>query len=89
MKSVFVVLAALALAGCNPTEGTPPKQKLPPLPADLVACFQKSGVDIPQRDLTVEDVERLWKSDRMRIVVMRNCGLRVTSWYGDLRSKWR
>lgn len=85
-----LVLIAMPLAACDQSvNALPPSTQLPPMPADLRACLERSGVDIPDRALTVAEVERLWKQDRLRIVVMRNCGRRVIAWYDDLRKGWR
>lgn len=87
LLATMTIAAVLVVAGCDP-QGAP-AQELPPLPADIVACLKASGVDIPKRALTVQDVERLWKTDRLRIVVMRNCGARAIAWYSDLRARWK
>lgn len=46
-------------------------------------------VEIPDRALTVGDVERLWKTDRVRVVVMQRCGGRLIALYDQLRRTWR
>jgi hypothetical protein len=46
-------------------------------------------VTIPDRELTVGEVERLWAQDRLRIVIMRKCGVRIVAWYEHLRATWR
>lgn len=61
---------------------------LPDIPADIRACFV-GVVEIPAGPLTVGDVERLWKSDRLRAVVMRRCGTRLVLFYDHLRRTWR
>lgn len=84
------LVLTLALGGCPDDEGRPPATtKLPEIPADIRACFRESGVAIPDRDLTVGDVERLWKTDRVRLVVMRRCGVRLVAFYDGLRRTWR
>jgi transposase len=47
------------------------------------------GVSVPDRDLTVEQVERMWKQDRKTIVIMDACGARATAWYEGLARRWR
>lgn len=59
------------------------------MPGDLRNCFKRGGVDIPNRALTVSDVESLWKQDRVRIVALGQCGNRTIAWYDQLRTKWR
>lgn len=91
MKAL-AILAVLAigglLGGCNPS-GTSPSGSLPTVPADIQACFRKAAVTIPDRALSVADVESLWKQDRIRLVAMRNCGNRFLAWYSDLQRDWR
>jgi hypothetical protein len=78
----------MLLAGCETSSDTSPS-KLPPAPADIQACFRQSGVFIPDRALTVAEVESLWKQDRIRIAVMQRCGNRLLAWYGELRAGWK
>lgn len=91
MKAL-AILAVLAigglLGGCNPP-GTSPSGSLPTVPADIQACFRKAAVTIPDRALSVADVESLWKQDRIRLVAMRNCGNRFLAWYSDLQRDWK
>ena len=85
-----LALIATLLAGCDPSDSRlpPPGTRLPAIPADIRTCF-KGVVEIPDRDLTVGDVEKLWKQDRVRAVVSQRCGTRLVGWYGQLRSKWK
>lgn len=87
MKAL-VLLAVLILAGCTPPRDTP-SGSLPGVPADIQACFRKAAVTIPNRALTVADVESLWKQDRVRFVAMRQCGNRFLAWYSDLQRDWK
>jgi hypothetical protein len=64
--------------------------QLPTVPADIQACFRTNGpVKVPQKALTVAEVESLWKEDRVRAVVLRKCGDRFLAWYGDLQKRWQ
>lgn len=86
-------LIAVVLAGCA-TSGSPGRiadtnSELPPVPADIQACFRRSVVDVPDRDLTAADIESLWKQDRLRSIVMRNCGQRFLAWYEMIRKGWK
>jgi hypothetical protein len=45
-------------------------------------------VDIPNRALTVAEVERLWASDRHRSVMQKQCGQRLIDWHEEIRSLW-
>lgn len=74
------------LAGCATSASVvpPPAAILPEPPSDLRTCFV-GVVDIPVRDLTVADVERLWKQDRVRSAAMQRCGLRLLKWIDELR----
>lgn len=76
---------AIMLGGCP--DQTTTKGSLPTVPADIQKCFRESA--LPERAYTVADVEELWKDDRVRLVVMRQCGQRFLAWYGDLQKRWR
>lgn len=86
-KAAMAALAAVLLAGCTAT--TMPRAQLPVVPADIQTCFRHGAVDVPQRALSVAEVEALWKKDRVRIVVMQTCGERFLAWYSDLQKEWR
>lgn len=81
------LVAGLMLAACQQT-GTV-SSALPTVPADIQSCFRQGAVAIPDRALTVADVESLWKKDRVRIAVQRSCGQRFLAWYADLQQRWR
>jgi hypothetical protein len=83
------VLIALALSACVESVSPPPATPLPPLPTELKSCLRGAGVTIPDRELTVGEVEKLWGQDRLRIVIMRKCGLRIVAWYQHLRANWK
>ena len=83
-----IVLMSIPLGGC-PELGKPGGE-LPPVPADIEACFREAiGVNVPVRKLTRAEVEALWKVDRVQIVVTRKCGFRFIAWYDDLRAGWK
>jgi hypothetical protein len=82
-----VALAGLMLAGCQPS--TTVSGSLPTVPADIQACFRGGPVKVPQKALTVAEVESLWKEDRIRQVVLRKCGSRFIAWYTDLQKRWQ
>jgi hypothetical protein len=85
-----LVATVAFLAACNESAPKPPAHTpLPPIPADIQACLKGAGVKIPDRALTVGEVERLWGQDRLRIVVMRRCGGRLIAWYEELRANWK
>lgn len=92
---IALVLAALvALSGCGTTRALdtaapPPRSALPAMPVDIRQCFNTALSNPPDRDLTVEEVEAAWKSDRVRFAVMRTCGKRFTAWYDNLRARWQ
>jgi hypothetical protein len=83
----------LPLAACDPFDpnggAPPPNTQLPAPPASLRTCLKVNGVEIPDRDLTVAEVERLWKTDRLRFVAVSKCGNRLLEWIDDLRKRWR
>lgn len=74
----------LASAACGsrpepPPPDVPPPVAAPEVAADLRVCFAGLAV-IPDRDLSVADVERLWKDDRKRAAAMARCGVRLLAW---------
>jgi len=79
---------ALTLAGCGDRISLP-AASLPNAPLDLRQCFNRSVGKLPNRSLTVAEVERAWKSDRLRAVVMQRCGKRFVAWYGALQGGWK
>ncbi len=86
MQAGCVVIVVGALSACTPatTSG-----QLPTVPADIQSCFRTGPVKVPQKALTVAEVESLWKQDRVRSAVMQACGQRFLAWYGDLQKRWR
>lgn len=82
-----IAAVAIALAGCQPSGTT--SGNLPTVPADIQACFRGSPANVPQKALTVAEVESLWKQDRIKQAVLRQCGQRFLAWYGDLQKRWR
>jgi hypothetical protein len=78
----------MLLVGCGPsTDGQSPGQ-LPHPPADIQTCF-RGVVGVPNKALTVAEVESLWKLDRVRVLVNQRCGNRLLSWYESLRARWK
>jgi hypothetical protein len=79
------LMLPLGLTACVSKPVAPPviviKPNLIEIPADLRACAETSGVKIPAGPLTVGQVERLWKDDRVRIVILRNCARRALAFY--------
>jgi hypothetical protein len=80
-------LIAMPLAACAPSVRAVPPE-LPALPPDIRICFVDT-VPIPDRPLSVAEVEQLWKNDRARSSAMRRCGRRIVAWYDELRDSWR
>jgi hypothetical protein len=74
----------MALAGCETSSDVKPGN-MPPVPGDIQACFRQGPGVIPDRALSIYDVESLWKQDRIKVVVMQKCGARLISWYNALR----
>lgn len=88
ISGTVVLLVAMLLAGCGQQPATV-SSSLPTVPADIQTCFRGGPANVPQKALTVAEVESLWKQDRVRLVVEQRCGRRFLAWYGDLRKGWR
>ena len=84
-----LALIATLLAGCEESDKPPPATVLPAIPADIRSCFARSGAVIPDREMTVGEVETLWKQDRAFGRAMKRCGKRLIAWYDDLRARWK
>lgn len=84
-----LVLISMPLAGCPESGDSAAPGKLPGVPSDIQACFRDGPVAVPNKALTVSDVESLWKEDRIRLVVSQKCGKRFQSWYNSLRRGWK
>lgn len=78
----------MLLAACDQST-KPTVGELPTVPADIQACFRQGAIVVPDRALSIYDVESLWKSDRVRIAVMQRCGNRMIAWYESLRANWK
>ena len=94
LATVLALAAALLLSACDDDyQLLTPQQRqvkyLPAIPADIQMCLRQSGITLPNRQLTVAEVEELWKQDRLRIVVMRRCGDRLLAWYTVLQKHWQ
>lgn len=66
----------MSLAGCAGSETKP----VIAVPADVRSCFESEPYFIPDRTLTVGDVERGWGSDRARAAELKRCGQRLMEW---------
>lgn len=86
-----MLVLPLALTACVKKEAPPPvvivKPNLIEIPADLRACAETSGVVIPARALTVAEVERLWKDDRVRFAIVRGCFRRALAFYDSQKKR--
>lgn len=85
MMVLAVILASLS--GCVTSgNGVTPSLGNPEIPADIQVCIRNAAPsDVPARVLTVNDVEKLWKKDRLQIKVLKQCGTRFITWYEALR----
>lgn len=87
----MLVLPAVSTACVKKAPPPPPvvviKPNLIEIPADLRKCAETSGVKIPQRALTMAEVEVLWKDDRIRGAIWRGCLRRALAFYDAQRKR--
>jgi hypothetical protein len=88
LRILLLALIALPLAACDQSISEQVKSQLPYPPADIQACF-RGAANLPDKALSVSEVESLWKQDRVRVVVQQRCGLRLLAWYKDLQDHWQ
>jgi hypothetical protein len=84
---MLLALIALPLAACDQSADNASPSKLPYPPADIQSCF-RGAANIPDKALTMSEVEALWKQDRIRAVVEQKCGTRLLQWYKTLQTNW-
>lgn len=92
--ALAIFAALVALTGCASngnvdTSAPPPRSQLPPVPVDIRQCFSAALGTLPDRDMTVAEVEAAWKSDRVRFRMTKSCALRFLAWYDDVRARWQ
>lgn len=92
MLSALVPMLLAGLTACASRPAAPPpavvvRPQLVEIPADLRKCVATSGVTVPDRPLTVAEVERLWKDDRVRLAIVRNCLRRALAFYDDQKRR--
>lgn len=75
------------LAGCAPSNSV--TSTLPTVPTDIQVCFRQSAMKVPEKALTVAEVESLWKQDRVKQAALRRCGQRLITWYESIRRGWK
>lgn len=88
LRTLLLAWMLTLLAGCV-ASAKPPLVvgfAFPPVPADIRTCF-KGVVAVPAKNLSVAEVETLWKQDRVRVVVNKTCGERFILWYEDLKQR--
>lgn len=83
-----LVLIGTLLAACNQSASSPSPGQLPYAPVEFQTCF-RGVVGVPDKALSVSEVEALWKIDRVRVVASQRCGARFTAWYENLRKTWK
>jgi hypothetical protein len=89
LKILSSVSLALLLAGCaasvSETARSIDPPIIPPVPSDVLAC-RHDPVDVPDRDLEVGEIERLWKIDRDSLGRVSACYGRLVCQYQDVRA---
>lgn len=84
-SAMGIALLAMTLAGCMKDSSS--VSDLPPVPADIKACFQSEGVPFPNpgRKMTRKQVAQLIVDLKTSEVEKTKCGRRLVAWYEKLR----
>lgn len=88
-RPLILILALIAplLGACGPSDNVS-VASLPYPPSDIQTCF-RGAANLPDKALTMAEVEALWKQDRIRAVVEAKCGRRLLAWYTQLQADWK
>lgn len=89
----LLALIAVLLVGCetfgkkDPVPAPVPQAPfIAAIPSDVDGCAQAPAA-IPDRALTAEETERLWKTDRARLRKLNGCFVRLKCGYAAVRKE--
>lgn len=86
----LVLVIGLALGACHPRESLDlaARPALPPVPADLAACFARAFPEIPDRALSRADVVRILANAKLLDRAKSACGERALAWAADVQREY-
>lgn len=78
----------LPLAGCVTSNEYEPRPVtiLPDIPSDLKLC-RTGPTDFNPQKLSAGEIEKLWKRDRIRLIKVNNCYIRLQEMYVGARNR--
>lgn len=85
VKGVILASLLLTLFGCVSSGSKVPEGKvIPPLPSNLLTCFDSTVAPPPSRGLTKSDVVKLISALKKSETEKALCGKQLLDFYGDL-----
>lgn len=86
----LVLLIGLALGACHPRESLDltARPDIPPVPADLAACFARSFPEIPDRAFGRAEAVRLLADAKLLDRAKTACGERALTWIAGVRAAY-
>ena len=83
---IIPVLILTLLTGCALSgEKSLPVTILPDIPVDLLTCYKNTTTWPENKALTVGEVEKLWKTDRLSLIKLNDCYKRLVIIYGEAK----
>ncbi|KQP33836.1 hypothetical protein ASF49_08185 [Methylobacterium sp. Leaf104] len=85
-----VAALGLMLGGCPDKAALDlsTRPNLPPVPADLTACFARAFPEIPDRALSRADVVRIIATAKLTDRAKTACGERLLAWASDVQREY-
>ena len=86
----LVLLIGLALAGCMPKAApdVSTRPALPPVPADLAACFARTFPEIPDAAFGSAAAVRIIANAKLLDRAKTACGGRALAWIADVHAEY-
>ena len=86
----LVLLIGLTLGACTPTTApdVSTRPALPPVPADLAACFARAFPEIPDAAFGRVAAVRIIANAKLLDRAKTACGQRALAWIGDVQAEY-